>query len=244
MLSKDFHREVIPGVPGTPGVAGGWYCHTPGGGGQWGYQCTSRTEILQANTGIAIPPGSTVTYDVNEDGEVVATITTCYSSWIPDPDPPEPVCQYIEPVDPVAAVPSRVLVEPVVGWDAGANSVTTIAGDCEVVWTMELVAGAYVGLTEDREAVPAPDRIAHGFMFHQRAGVCFFRVVEYGVARSGDIQYFPGDEFAVRRARGFVYYRHNDEELRATEAQFDGEASVASALYASGDRVPTGVVDP
>lgn len=238
MLTKVFHREFIPGTPGSPGVEGGWVCHTPGGGGQWVYECESRQHVLEANTGIEIPPGATVTYHVNDDGDVVATVTTCYSKWVPNPDAPDPVCVYVEPVDPVPSVPSRWEVSPIVGWDAGANSVQVIEGDCEVVWTMMAVAGVHVGLTGDRESVPDIERIEHGFMFHLRGGVPHFRVVEGGQARSGDLQYEPGDEFVIRRAGGTASYLHNGDVVRSTLARFDGPASVASALYASGDMIP------
>lgn len=239
MLTKVFRREFIPGTTGSPGVEGGWVCHTPGGGGQWVHECESRQHVLKANTGIEIPPGATVTYHVNDDGDVVATITTCYSKWVPNPDAPDPVCVYVEPVAPVPSVPPRWEVSPIVGWDAGANSVQVIEGDCELAWTMEMVVGAYVGLTEDREAVPAPERIAHGFMFHQRAGVPYFRVVEYGEARSNDMPYSPGDEFVVRRARDVVSYLHDGDVIHSSIAHFDGPASAACSLYASGDVVPS-----
>lgn len=244
MLTKVFRREFIPGTPGSPGVEGGWVCHTPGGGGQWVYECESRQHVLKANTGIEIPPGATVTYHVNDDGDVVATITTCYSKWVPNPDAPDPVCVYVEPVAPVPSVPPRWEVSPIVGWDAGANSVQVIEGDCEAKWTMGMVVGAHIGLTDDREDVTSPERLSHAFYFHQRAGVPQFRVVESGSARSNDRPYTSGDEFAIRRARGVVSYWYNGEKLQDSFETSEGEVSVGCAIYMSGDVLPGGAGGP
>ena len=250
MLRKDFQREFFPGTPGQAEVVAQpelTVCQ-PQGGGSWQVVC-SRVEIPR-NGGIVIPPGGRVVtvYDPNGEldpltGQVKVIdvyLEVCVSQWVPEPNSGEPVCVTYPaiPYQPaVPAVPARYETRPVIGWDAGANSVVTHAGDCEVVWTMGLVAGVYLGLTDDREAIASRARIAHGLFFFQRAGAPFFRIVEGGAARSGDIAYAPGDAFAVRRARGVVSYRHNGDALRTVEAAFTGTASVGCALYASGDSI-------
>jgi hypothetical protein len=262
VLTKDFQRVFIPGRPGSPEVPGRpetTVCYDPPQG-EWVQKVStvyfdpSESTRMQLPGSVSGPFGPVVltadyynpyTGTTYRAGTSAMYVLVTYSEWVPFDNPGDPICTTYPAVEyqpAVPAVPARWETRPNIGWDAGANSVQVIEGDCELAWTMEMVVGAYVGLTEEREAVPDPERIAHGFMFHQRAGVPYFRVVEYGEARSNDVRYYPGDEFVVRRARDTVSYLHAGDVIHSSTAHFDGPASAACSLYASGDVVPTGPV--
>lgn len=251
MLTKNFRRIFRPRIPGRPEIPAREeqrVCY-PQQGGSWQFVCR-RIEIPDANTGIQIPPGGELIVVRDPNGAIDPLtgqvkvidiyIQVCASEWVPSSGG-EPVCVTYPAVEyqpAVPEVPARWDIETILGWDAGANSTDIIEGDCEVTWTMGVVAGVYVGLTEEREAVPDPGRIAHGLMFHLLGSRPHFRVVEYGEARSSDRPYSHGDEFRIRRVRDKVAWLHNGDEIHSSLAHFMGPASVGCSLYASGDMIP------
>lgn len=251
MLTKAFARAFIPAVIGSPEIPARpeyTVCQPPAGG-SWQTVC-ERIEIPR-NGGIVIPPGGRVVTVYDPTGAIDPLtgqvkvidvyIEVCASQWVPAPAG-DPVCTTYPAQPYVPEVPDRPArweISPVVGWDAGANSVITHDADCELKWTMNRVVGAYVGLTEAREEVPAYDRLTHAFYFHQRSGVPYFRITELGQARSHDTQYAPGDEFAVRRVGTFVTYWHNGTKVQDSPRPSTGEVSAGCALYASGDALPS-----
>lgn len=265
MLTKDFQREFIPGRPGRPEVPAQpetTVCYDPPQG-EW----VRREEVVYYPLNLDIWrfgfPGSAAgpfgpirlrhayynralrmwLYET----ALVWYVIIPYYEWVPYSNPGDPICTTYPAVEyqpAVPTVPARWETKPRVGWDAGANSVQTHSGDCEAKWTMGMVVGAYIGLTDDRENVTSPERLTHAFYFHQRAGVPQFRVVESGSARSSDRPYTPGDEFAIRRVRGGVSYWYNGEKLQDSSETSEGEVSVGCAIYMSGDVLPGGAGGP
>lgn len=264
MLTKDFQRVFIPGRPGSPEVPGRpetTVCYDPPQG-EWVQKVStvyfdpSESTRMQLPGSVSGPFGPVVltadyynpyTGTTYRAGTSVMYVLVTYSEWVPYSNPGDPICTTYPAVEyqpAVPAVPARWETRPNIGWDAGANSVQTHSGDCEAKWTMGMVVGAHIGLTDDREDVTSPERLSHAFYFHQRAGVPQFRVVESGSARSSDRPYTPGDEFAIRRARGVVSYWYNGEKLQDSFETSEGEVSVGCAIYMSGDVLPGGAGGP
>lgn len=253
MLTKNFERVFVPGIPGSPAVPARpayTVCTNPPNG-EWVWQCSTYYIPYQQGQGFSakVPPGAIVTL-VTLSPPLPAGVPAagvwwrvffCQSVWVPLPKPPAPVCTTYpaQPFVPaVPHVPARVDVNPIIGWNAGANSVVAHDGDCEAKWTMGTVVGAYIGLTDERDEVPGVDRLTHALYFYQRTGHPCYRVVESGQARSTEFAYAPGDEFAIRRVREVVSYWRNDEKLQDSLTASIGEVSVGCSLYVSGDAVP------
>lgn len=256
MLTRDFERVFEPGVPArdmVPPQPEMTVCQPPPEG-SWVHSC-ERIDV-PANSSEAIPPGGTMVVVYDPTGEIDpltgqvrvidAYIQVCSSRWVPAPNAGGPVCTTYPAVPYQPAVPykpPRWSYHVALGWDAGANSVQSYLGDCEAKWDMGKVVGVQVGLTIDRAAVPSTERLTHALFFHQRNSVPHFRIMEGGVSRSGDFPYAEGDEFAIRRAQGAVSYWHNGVEVQESGVASYGRVLVGTALYASGDALPTSKVD-
>lgn len=258
MLTKNFERTYTPGTPGRPEVPARpeyTVCQQPPQG-EWVFRTTFVYFLPNEVSRISIPgsvtgPYGPITLAVDyynpytrrwyTQNTVVMYLAVGRTEWAPFPNPGAPVCTtypaqpYVPAVPPVAP---RWDTAPTVGWDAGANSVVSVGGDCIATWTMGKVVGVYVGLTSDLGDVTRADRLSHAVYFHQRSGAPYFRVVEGGVARSNDLAYALGDEFSIRRARGVVSYWRNGVRLQDSMEESFGEVNVGSALYMSGDLIP------
>lgn len=148
-------------------------------------------------------------------------------------------CVLVLAVEEVTAVPARIEVTPVFGWEAGANSVDMLDGDVRVASDMDMVIGAIWGFTQDREGNPAKERITHGFYFSQSNNQPRYQVMESGRALTQPAAYAAlSDLFEVRRIGSAVTYLVNNVRVFSSRAPLVGELSVGSALYASGDGVP------
>ena len=139
----------------------------------------------------------------------------------------------------VPGTPSRAVVTPVYGWDAGANSLQQYPGDARIRFTMEPAIGVVLGLTNTRDNPESMPRISHGFLFNKsHAGTPQWQVIEAGVVKTGPGTYTGATEFRVDRAGTQVSYFVNGALVYASRTPFTGMAICATALYASGDTVP------
>lgn len=144
----------------------------------------------------------------------------------------------------VPASTGRVDLAPRVGWDAGANSVAAIAGDCHAVFTVPgNVAGVVIGLRAERDAATDPTRQGHALYFRVVEGIDFVSVYRLGEQVSSTIQRAADDEFEIRRVRSAVtFWRRRAssgarELLYASPDRLGDRLVVTANLYASGDGV-------
>lgn len=137
----------------------------------------------------------------------------------------------------VAYEPARIEQQAVLGWNAGANSITELAGDLHTVFTMPAVAGLVIGLRSGRARQTTPDLIEHGLYFNALAGTHLVHVVERGLGATSSIVRALADTFEIRRVAGRVTYWRNGALLYASTAVSTGAKVVNACLYASGDSV-------
>jgi hypothetical protein len=153
------------------------------------------------------------------------------------------VCPDIAPTPPV---PGGIVYLPILGWNAGANSVGELDGDVELITNMTAsVFGAVVGFRHGRAGIGIPDLVTHGFVFeHGIDGLNFFGIVENGVtimsgmARQADLN----DLFWIVRANGVVSYYANSSVPFSTPLYTSllpsvGPLIIGGCLYASGDDI-------
>lgn len=136
-----------------------------------------------------------------------------------------------------AYVPGQIVEQAVLGWNAGANSITELDGNLHTVFTMPAVAGIVIGLRSGRARQTMPELIEHGLYFNSAAGVHLVHVVERGLGATGTIARALDDEFEIRRVDGTVTYWRNGKLLYRSMVRSTGVKVVNACLYASGDTV-------
>lgn len=235
MLTKLFTQVFRPAVPEVPYVAAHTVCEPQPAPGHWAWVCTDYP-LPEGDTGTSLPPGATLVYDTA--GHLTG-YRVCASTWVADGVPAEPVCTTYPEQAHVAAQAAYSEAVSNDGWNAGANSVDSQAGGCELAWTQGEVVGEVLGITSDLEDVSDYTRISHGFYFtHAVGGGPRFRVMESGAARTAEAAYVPGDTFKVLRVGGSVTYWHNDVQVHASSVVSTGTVNAGVSLYASGDQAP------
>lgn len=237
MLRKAFERVRVPGSPEVAAQEGGYFCYSQPAPGHWEMQCSNID--IPIGTSIQLPPNTFITYTRDAEGNIIKiTAYVCVSCWVTTGPAGPTTCTTYPPVAYQPAIPSRIESRPIIGWDAGANSVTSRGGNCEAKWTMGTVVGCYIGFTDQLDDVTLIDRYSHAIYFHQNNGRPVFRLVEFGEAKSADIPYVADDEFRIRRVEGVVTYWHAGVVIYTSSEISSGSINVGSTLYASGDTIP------
>lgn len=160
------------------------------------------------------------------------------------PEPPPPVCVDYPEQPYIAPVPARIEVTPVFAWDSGAHSFTQVAGDAQLRFTMFKGVGTILGLAPvpvlDGPLVTDHTRITHGFLGStSAAGVPLAQIIERGQLRGTIFEYTPEiTEFTIQRSGDTVSYLVDGTRRGVSLLPSTGAVVAASALYATGDRVP------
>lgn len=138
----------------------------------------------------------------------------------------------------VTYVPARIERRPIIGWNAGANSITQLNGDMHTVFSMPLgTAGVVVGFRGGRTRQTVPDLIEHGLYFQSAGGYDMVQIVERGAPKTELVERGADDTFEIRRTYGRVTYWQDATLLYTSVAKSTGVKVVNACLYASGDEV-------
>ena len=148
-------------------------------------------------------------------------------------------CVVIPPVPEQPYVPSISTQVPTFQWDAGAISITSEDGDCEIVIAnQDRVVGAVLGFVQEEGDVTDYTRISHGFYFStSAANVAQAQVIEYGRLRTQPEAYDAGTTFRIQRAGGTVSYVINSTKVFTSREQLTGTVHAGCSLFATGDSV-------
>lgn len=153
------------------------------------------------------------------------TAIPIYKTW--------PATPAVPPTPGVPATPSEVLRSLAAGWDAGATSIGTLAGDGGVEFTAVNVVGSLIGLAYN---YPKPGFAAIDYGLYQTKGSTY--VVESGATVTAAIPYMPGDTFRIVRRKGVVtYYRNGAPFYSSATLTTNATMIVAGALYLSNDTI-------
>lgn len=142
-----------------------------------------------------------------------------------------PAVPYIAPV---AAVPLTVVVNKNEGWNAGARSAQTMAGDGAAQFSVaHSTVGAVVGL--NTQTPPAYDyhEVEHGFYFVNG----LFSVIERGVERMARQGFASTDVFMVARTGSQVRYFRGTTLVYTSLVASVGTAFLDATLYTAGDEI-------
>lgn len=154
------------------------------------------------------------------------------------------LCMTCPEIEPVTAIPPKTITSPNVGWNAGANSVTTLDGDVHTVMGAATgIAGSIVGFrtASDKRPPVSPVFVTHGIYFftlHTNTAVSSAMPIESAQQISAQqLAYAAGDTFEIRRVNKRVVYLHNDEVWYESTTESHGLIRVMCCLYAAGDNV-------
>jgi hypothetical protein len=146
-------------------------------------------------------------------------------------------CRTIPAVPPVPEIPPRLIIEPRLGWNAGARSIAELAVPCRLEWTMLSVVGAVCGLaTEHRGLNPAGIEFAIQFETNSLGPAC--RAIASGAPLSDWVAYTPGATvFRIDRFRdGSAVAQAGTLTLARIEG-LSGRLVTVGCLYAAGDQI-------
>lgn len=146
-------------------------------------------------------------------------------------------CEYLPYVPAAPATPARIETTPRIGWDAGAQSVVSRAGDCQLEFSIDPVIGAYVGLSEGSGGVTDTSRFRYAFYLHQANYQNQYAVIVDGEQCTAPAPYTAETVFKIRRLGEKVEFRVGDEVVH-TDGASTGPLYAATTVYASGDAVP------
>lgn len=148
-------------------------------------------------------------------------------------------CLVCPELPPVSFRPDTAKTDPRTGWNAGANSIKTVAGDLHVGDTVDVPpAGIVIGLKVGREGQADPAAVLHGLYFYKTAGQPMVEVRELG-SRVGSIHAFTaGATWEIRRVGAWMTYLVAGVVLAKTPARSLGPMLVNACLYAAPDGVP------
>lgn len=142
----------------------------------------------------------------------------------------------------VPAQPPHVEYSAMVGWNAGADSVTVLDDDLHTVYQINSAVGGVVcGLKRNMRMNWIPELIDYGFFFQLVAGILFVSVVELGVTQVSNVEYDTTATFEVRRVGTQVLYLVKTADgttvlYRSTTPSF-GTLFVNGCLYISSDQI-------
>lgn len=137
----------------------------------------------------------------------------------------------------IAAVPPSVTEHPVLGWNAGANSIAELDGDLHVVFYPGTSTGVVLGFKRDRGFQTDPVRIEHGFWIAMAGVARLAYVAELGVRKSNPVQVAPTDRYEIVRRAGVVSYYRNNRHVYTSRSASYGPLIVNCCMYATGDSV-------
>jgi len=151
---------------------------------------------------------------------------------------PETGCTDCPFIPEVPEVPAHIDVTALIGWNAGANSITILGGDVHTIMAVPPPAGGVViGLKGERTRNTIPELVEHGLWFQSLAGRLFISVVEFGTKMTPNFEITEGQSFEIRRRRGVVSYRRGTVEVYRSARPSSGAKMVNACLYMSGDTV-------
>lgn len=143
-------------------------------------------------------------------------------------------------VEAVQGQDAKINSESVVGWDSGARSISSVAGDLRA--TFELGAssvGVACGLAQTSSRTGQFNEIQHGLLF---AGGTI-EVVEQGVTKAVSGVHPSGNTVVITRRDGVVKYQVGGWSYTSSQPS-TGTVSLTAALYMTGDYVDNPSIAP
>jgi hypothetical protein len=242
MLTKSYRYELIPGTAEVPYVAPYTVCQRAPATGHYETELVLTSYLLydvSAGIGYSYSTAGMDSWTVRDadNGDIYLDAYRFVSTWVQDTAGGQMVCTTYPGQAYVAYVPSTTKTTLDVGWDAGAISVDSQPGDCEVTFTMGDVVGARVGLEPSASDSTSLEVLTHALYFYQDGASNVYVVVESGQAMTPPAAYAFDDAWAIRRVGALVTYWCNGALVYQSAAPSAGELQVGGRLYSSGDTI-------
>jgi len=136
--------------------------------------------------------------------------------------------------------PAKLINQPILDWNAGADSITEVSGNAHAQWNQPAgVFGVIIGFKRAGQSVTLPSLITHGFYYTSVAGVAYAQIVESGQLVGSAFTYASSDTFELDRDNGQVTYTYNGTLLYTSQVLSFDTIVVNACLYGSGDQAPS-----
>lgn len=136
--------------------------------------------------------------------------------------------------------PAKLINQPILDWNAGADSITEVSGNAHAQWNQPIgVFGVIIGFKRAGQAVTMPSLITHGFYYTSVAGISYAQIVESGVLVGSSFAYAGADTFAIDRNNGQVTYTYNGQVIHTSRVLSYDTIVVNACMYGSGDQAPS-----
>lgn len=138
----------------------------------------------------------------------------------------------------IPAVPAQTIVNPRVGWNAGARSAVSRTGDCFVQFSFDTpLHGSVCGLTP-RFIDADPANVKFGFYAYTDGALTKFSVVENGeTVRAPALVDLNTAVFRIERRRDRVDYLLNGNTVHTSAKKEGGALLVVGLMYHSDDGI-------
>lgn len=148
-------------------------------------------------------------------------------------------CLVCPEIPPSPGTPPRIVTDPNLGWNAGANSITVLGGDVYVQDSLDVApSGMIIGFKTTRANNTDPTQILHGLYFYPVGDAVFADIRERGRLVGAPQHYTLGTPWTIRRVGEEISYWLGNVLLARTRALSLDALLVNACLYAAGDSVP------
>lgn len=212
-LYKSILSTYIPGSPGIPSDPGQQYQPA---GYYWETQSVCAWKAVTTYTGASSGLISITEY-----------VYACENKRVSVYREEQP---YRAPSPAVAPVPSQFISDYQLGWDGGARSILSLAGDGYASFVVpHSNAGSFVGLND---ADLSAGYMELDYAIYAHRGIA--EVYENGVAKHYIGQYAEGAVFKIRRRRGVVTYLVDDAVQYTSLTPSTGTIFMDVSIYTGG----------
>lgn len=232
-ITRTSYVKGSPGVPASPGVppsqaytyiASKTVCTDTVVGGQCQtFNNASSSSGAEATVTICAPNGGAMgasTMVTKVCSTVKETVFVPASAGTP-------------PAPGVAPSAAQTAIELNLGWNSGARSVKTVAGDAIAHFSIPAgVLGVIIGLKPGAHTVGFT-ALPHAFYFAKD----IYRIYEAGALKFTGGLFATSDAFSIRRIAGVVSYIKNNVEVYTSATPSTGPAVLSCTLYGGGDTV-------
>lgn len=137
----------------------------------------------------------------------------------------------------VAAIPARTVTDNRAGWNAGAQSVKILAGDCYVQFAAPDAIGIVCGLAVSRPD-DNPANVKHGFYIRQENGVKLAGAWEGApIAGTNYVRSPDTDVFRIERRGDKIHYFISGKHIHTSTAVTRSSVFVVACLYSATDGI-------
>lgn len=149
-----------------------------------------------------------------------------------------PVCTTYPATPRIYGNPEYISYSPIIGWNAGANSIKIQSGDCYCSWQVNNeVVGAVMGFSPPSRPSYRYADLTHALIVISVNGAKAVQVMESGRYKTAVAPLSNGSTLRIQRLRDDVEYLINGVVIYTSDVLSMGTIRAGAVLYSSGDKI-------